>query len=108
MNTTGSTTQNRPPDLLIIPQARATIPNENLTPVEQNLVLEAWQTFGNTPSQSNTQATWKVAVCHIRNATPHITATLTLPRQIVQPAPHPATHAGNAASTPTSNAPQSA
>lgn len=108
MSSKPSTQEKQPNDLLIIPQAKAAIPNENLAPADQNAVVAAWETYGTTTEHSNTEATWKVAICHIRNAAPRITTVLTIPRIPAQPAPRPATHADNAASTPTLSAPQSA
>lgn len=105
MNSSISTTKENNYDLLIIPQAGATIPGKHLTEQEANDAVAAWRDYGNKTPHSNTTATWKVAVAHIINGQPTITSTLTIPTHLEQHAPHPVKHADNAASTPASSAP---
>lgn len=99
--------QNRPPDLIVVPQKGLTLPNSDLPPFEQEAVQHDWAQFGHTPTIDNPD-TWLIQIWHIKNGTPRPTSTLTLPKQTTQPAQRPATHADNAASTLATSAPQSA
>lgn len=96
-----------PPDLIVMPQNGTTIPNSNLSLFEQEAVQRDWENFGHTPTVDNAE-TWTIQVWHVINGTPRPTSTLTLPKQTVQPAQHPAKHADNDASKQASSAPQSA
>ena len=100
-----TTNQSRNPDLIVVPQRGTAFPNRNLTKLEQEAVKKDWANFGHHPQADNDQ-TWLIQVWHIKNGTPTITREITLPRQTMLPWPHPATHANNAASKPTSSAPQ--
>ena len=97
----------RPPDLLVIPQRGITLPGEHLTEIEQTAVQADWAMFGNHPLATTGQ-TWLIQTWHIIGGVPQATSEITLPRQSTLSAPHPATHADNAASTPASSAPQAA
>lgn len=87
------------PDLVILPQAHKIIPGEHLTPTEQHDATQAWRNYLTFEHLSNT-GTWEAHIIHIINGRPTVTNTVTLPKQPTPPAPAPATHADNAASTP--------
>ena len=71
-------TKDKPYDLLVIPQARITQPAPHLTPTQAQQAAQAWRDYGNTPNPSFEQ-TWTIAIAHIVDGAPTITATLRVP-----------------------------
>lgn len=69
-----------PPDLLVIPQVGTAIPGDHLTPQEADDVKKAWTDYGIRTVAIRT--TWDIAIAHIIDGQPAITARLTIPRDM--------------------------
>ncbi len=65
-------------DLLVIPQAKITQPAPHLTPSQAQQATQAWRKYG-TETNPSFEQTWTVAVAHIVDGAPTITATLRVP-----------------------------